>query len=334
MGDLAIATLRRASAHEWDRIVDQCDQATYFHTRGWADVWQRYSNGKLRPAAWLAEFNDGTTALLPSNEKTILDLPVIGRYMGQLCTTISCCGNTHGGWVSQEQLSGEHHRQLWERVARRNIQINENPFDHGLRDAELPWTETDFTQVIDLRQPEEQLMRSWSHGQRKAVRRARRDGLVASCAASPDDWREFYEIYAGQFERWGNPEGVTDAKMLDIFRTHDPERIRLWFVKSDGKIIAGSVRFYHRRSIMGWISAARQEYRKLRPAAFMHSEIIRDAYAHGYWWYDLQPSGGIAGVVEFKEQLGAERWPANAVIRRAPLKKGLATVKASLTGSR
>jgi hypothetical protein len=329
-----IATLRRASPAEWDRIVDQCDQATYFHTRGWANVWERHSHGKLRPAAWLAEFSDGTTALLPSSEKTILDLPALGRYVGPLRTTISCCGNTYGGWVSASPLTGRHHRLLWEQVAGTNIQINENPFDDAVRDADLPWTETDFTQVVDLRQPQEQLMRSWAHGHRKGVRRARRAGLEATCAASLDDWREFYEVYTGSFDRWGDPVGMADARMFEIFRTQDPERIKLWVAKGEGRILAGAIRFYHRHSIMGWISAFRPEYRELKAVPFLHSEIIRDAYERGgYWWYDLLSSGGIGGVVGFKSQFGAQKWSANAVISRAPFKKRLATIKASLVGS-
>lgn len=333
MGDLSVATVRRATADEWDRAVDASDAATYFHTRGWARVWARYTRGKLRPAAWTARFSDGASAVLPSSERTLLDVPLLGRYLPPLRTTISSNGAAYGGWVSAGPLSEQHHRLLWEHSARRNVQINQNPFDTGLRAAGLPWTEQEFTQVVDLRRPEQECRRDWARGHVSAVNKARRAGLVADRARDAARWREFFTIYRDSAARWGDPPDMFDERMFAILRTQDPEAVRLWVVSHpDGPILAGAICLYHRRTIMYWLGAFRHDQQHLRAAPFLHAEIMNDGRAGGFWWYDFNPSGSIPGVVTFKERFGAHRLPANTVIRRAPLKRRLAALRDGLPG--
>ena len=44
-----IAAVRSAAPGEWDAIWTGCDHATYFHSRDWAEIWQTYTEGAVRP---------------------------------------------------------------------------------------------------------------------------------------------------------------------------------------------------------------------------------------------------------------------------------------------
>ncbi|MCL0030407.1 hypothetical protein M1M93_01760 [Thermodesulfovibrionales bacterium] len=48
---LAIKAIRMATAGEWDYIWKNCDYATYFHSREWAGIWQKYTQEKMQPDA-------------------------------------------------------------------------------------------------------------------------------------------------------------------------------------------------------------------------------------------------------------------------------------------
>ena len=75
MKDVRIVELRPAAAEEWDTAWEACDQATYFHSREWADLWQSWTNGKYRPQPQLARFEDGARAIIaasPRSERVML----------------------------------------------------------------------------------------------------------------------------------------------------------------------------------------------------------------------------------------------------------------------
>src|SRR5690606_37427148 len=49
-GPRRVRATRAATDSEWDRIVDASPHATFFHTREWAQVWEGYTGGALRPS--------------------------------------------------------------------------------------------------------------------------------------------------------------------------------------------------------------------------------------------------------------------------------------------
>jgi hypothetical protein len=321
-----INSMRPAEDGEWDEIAAASDCATYFHTRAWAELWCRRSAGALRPVAVLATFSDGKRALLPSSEKYALDMRLFGRGLPGLRTTVSSNGNGYGGWISNSPLASLHHELLWERCADRNLLIHQNPLDDGLRGASIPWTNEDFTQVVDLRPPLEEIRRRWARGHNSAFNKAERAGLTAAVATTPAEWQVFYDIYAGSFDRWGQPDDAFDRAMFDLLAEHDSSGIQLWLVRQGDTVLAGAVILRHGRTAMYWLGAFRKEFQHLRAAPFLHGQVMQSCRSEGAWWYDFNPSGGIEGVVTFKERFGAVRYPANTAVRTVGLKRRMATL--------
>jgi hypothetical protein len=59
--------------------------------------------------------------------------------------------------------------------------------------------------------------------------------------------------------------------------------------------------------------------------------VIQDACAHGYRWFDFNPSAGLAGVRTFKESFDARPLLAPLVYVDAPVKRLARSVAARLS---
>jgi hypothetical protein len=97
---LSITEVCPVSAEVWDKIWQECDYATYFHSREWAEIWHTYTQGVIHPAPKLILFSDGKKALIPlSCEK---------RYKGLLNLYLSSPEGCFGGWLSTDKLQIDH----------------------------------------------------------------------------------------------------------------------------------------------------------------------------------------------------------------------------------
>ena len=105
---LRVVDLRPATSEEWDHIWKRCDYATYFHSREWAELWQKYTQGKMKPNAKFIVFSDGKSALLPFSTQRIIK--------GFAKKTISSPAGTYGGWLSLDKLLESHSRLLYEYI--------------------------------------------------------------------------------------------------------------------------------------------------------------------------------------------------------------------------
>ena len=321
---------RRATDREWDDAVDGCAHATFFHTREWAEVWAAYTGGAVTPGAWHATFDDGTTAVLPANERTILGLPVVGRVSPQLRTVMSSYGSTYGGWVGADRLTPAHHRALWERTRTLNLAMTQNPFDAGVAAAGLPWTRHDATHVVTLPDDPAELRRGWSRGHASAVNKAGRAGLTVVEARTEAQWRDYLRIYALSVERWDDPLVVHREELFRALAESRSGKVRLWLAVHDGAAVAGAICLYQGPIVAYWHGALDAAHQELRPATFLHAHVMRRAAEDGYRWYDFGPSGGQSGVMAFKQRFGAEERDVNSLVHHAALKRRLHQARAAL----
>jgi CelD/BcsL family acetyltransferase involved in cellulose biosynthesis len=319
---VAVRDVRAASAAQWDAVVDASPLATFFHTREWAELWQRYSGGALRPVARLATLGDGAVALLPAVEKALGDLRFVGRLSPALRTVMSSYGATYGGWVGPG-LTAAHHRALWEHTAGLSVDLTSNPFDDAVADAGLPWTRREFTQVVPLPADPDELRRTWSRGHVSAVNKAVRAGLAVTEATAARQWRDYARIYRLSVERWGSADVVHGDELFDDLARSSSGKVRLWLVELDGAAIAGAICFYQGDTVVYWHGALDAAHQKLRPATLLHAQVMRHAAETGHRWYDFCPSGGKEGVIAFKERFGAERRDVGHLVSDAPLKRRL-----------
>jgi hypothetical protein len=307
---LSIASVEHASSQEWQRIADTCSYATFFHTLQWADIFSKTSGGSITPAARKVIFSDGQVALLPLSRQR--------RLAGLVTTMLSSPASTYGGWIAADPLSPEHCTLLVQYLlSLPGILWRENPFDPLLSQCPLTESVSDFTQVIDLRQ----LAQPASAAHRKALNKAHREGVTVQTTETPSDWQEHYRLYQQSITRWQKINlGVLQNppyswNLFESVLKQSPLDCKLWQAKAGDKVIASILCFYHNHHAVTWHGAADAQGFSLRPNNLLYEAILEHARRSGFWWMDFNPSGGHAGVSEFKANLGAVKLRSNFIRR-------------------
>jgi hypothetical protein len=304
-------TTQAATASEWDAVFTACENATFFHSRDWAEVWQRYTRGRLEPTAWSLSFSDGLTALLPAC-RTRLRRGLTSRY-------ISSPADTYGGWLSTDELTGEHRELLVAHMRRRmpNLSLRINPFDPSMAKVKFGVVVHDETHALRLTEDVEAIEKRFSRGHRASIRAARRNGVTVSLATELEQWKNYYSAYEDSLRRWGPRASSRYTWPLfdHLYRLASP-RVRLWIAGQEGELLGGALCFYARSHVCWWHGAAFESAFHLRPMNLLLAEVIREASIAGHSWFDFNPSGGHAGVAEFKRRFGATPL-ASPVIRTA-----------------
>ena len=121
--DIRISSIGNVNDSEWDSIWQGCEYSTYFHSREWAEIWNKYTNGKIQPKPFLITFSDGKKVLLPLSSQRILK--------GLARQYISSPAGTFGGWISQDELNINHGQLLVDYICRKlgSLIWRLNPYD-------------------------------------------------------------------------------------------------------------------------------------------------------------------------------------------------------------
>lgn len=292
----------------WLEVAQASPAATFFHTPHWQEI-------ALGSFGHTADATLG--AILPSGVRAVLPLICIGGRgpLRDLCSSFELC---YGGVIADGPLSTDQAAALYG-AARgwrtRRLWLAGSP----LADlAELPAgfaTEQDCTHLIRLEPSFETSFARLPHDRRSAYRQGLAKGVTVRAAASLGDIDAYYGIYENGLRRWaargvgvvGRPYSVTQFRRCFELAQRHPESARLWLAEVDGEVVAGSWVFTWRRHAICWHGAVHSDYMRHQPRIVLHVEIMREAVARGCTLLDFGPSGGVAGVVAFKEGYGAER---------------------------
>jgi hypothetical protein len=298
--DLDIKRIRTAQPEEWDVIWRNCSYATYFHSREWAEIWSHYSHGWMRPNPLLVRFTDGQQALLPLSCEMSGD-SVKGFW--------SSPEGTYGGWIAVDPIRKEHAILMKEFLTTElgALWWQTNPFDDLVAASAVNCNIEDETHVIDLGKGFDAVYSDWSSACRRAERKARKSGVVVKVADTEAEWREYYQAYEDSFRRWGDQaKGSLHGwalfqEMFDCRSDH----IKLWLAMTkEGDVAAGALMCYAKMHVVYWHGASMEAYFALRPVNLLFYEIIRQASAGPYRWFDFNSSAGLEGVRRFKESFG------------------------------
>jgi hypothetical protein len=305
---ISIASVRPASSLEWDMIWHECEYATYFHSREWAEIWSNYTRGKMFLTPFIVVFTDGKRALLPFSCLKKEGLAPILTGTARLYISSPEC--TYGGWLSKDKLDNNHAILLSNLIKKKfnNLSWRLNPYDDVALKSGVSNSDEGETQAINLEKGFDVIASNMSKGHRSAVKQAIRNGVSVRIASSIEDWLNYYRVYETSVNRWGNRLlGVKYSWDLfnQIFIRNSPNT-ELWLAIYRDKIISGALCFHSKKHFVYWHGASVETYFNLRPVTLLLYEIIRNACKKGYTWFDFNPSGGLEGVKAFKERFGAE----------------------------
>lgn len=324
MDRIKIQEIRASTFEEWDIIWKQCDYATYFHSREWAELWQVYTANKMKPCPKLVIFSDGTKALLPLSMQ---------RRKSVLPHFFSSPGGTFGGWISECDLKKEHCALLIDFLINKigNLIWRLNPYNSVVFNdncGDVYKIVEDETLAVDLTHGFEDVLCSCSRGHRCSAKKASKEGIRVRTAENEEEWKDYYAVYEDSLRRWGEAALTRFGWELfyAMFRRNSPH-IKLWVATYNGVIVAGALCFYAKRHVVCWHAATLEKYFVLRPTVFLMLEAIKDACEKGYWWFDFNPSEKLEGVITFKKRFGAKPLPCPDIYQKTNSVRGYIFVK-------
>lgn len=292
-------SVRPATREEWDLLWRNCDFATYFHSREWAELWSIYSQGAIQPAPEMLVFSDGRQALLPiSRGRTLKGLSQVHLLSP---------GGTYGGYLSDHSCGPSHLEAIKAYLlSKGNLTWRWNPYEPPAS----PPGRKDVTHALGLSDGFDSLFKQWTKGHKSAAKKAQREGVHVAIAHSQEDWQAYYAIYQDTLRRWGSKASTSYS--WDFFNelyAMKSANVRLWLAYYGNEVIAGALLFYAKRHAVYWHGAALEAYFHLRPVHLLMFETIQHACNAGYQWFDFNPSGGNDGVVSFKKGFAAQELP-------------------------
>lgn len=320
----------KASNEVWDTIASQCDYATYFQTRQWAELCQLQSNGKIKPAARLLTLEDGTQVLIPMSATKVSG--------GLITQYVASAGWMYGGYLSAKPLTPVQSKIVWDYMLTLNLILRQNPFDPNPMSNRVTLIKQDLTQILDLKPGFDTLNKDWTKNSRtflQQVRQAHKYGVTLEIATTLDEWRQYYAAYEDTIERLGDTFGGPKYQWEQfeyLFNLKSPN-IKLWAAKYEGQVISGLICLYHNKIVHGWHAASLAKYFSMRPVQLIHFSIIEDACPKGYEWYDLGASTS-KGVEDYKTKMGFVKKDFNAYMNKCIDLKTIEFIKSKALTSR
>ena len=165
---------------------------------------------------------------------------------------------------------------------------------------------------------EDDVLKGMNQQWRRNIKKATKAGVEVTSSGSTatlEELEEFHRLYVHTAERDGftpRPLGYFRT-MVDALGAEDPERVRLWFARHQGDLVAATIAI--RVGTHAWYSygASSTEKREVRGSNAVQWAMIRDALAAGAEVYDLR---GITdtldaddphvGLIQFKVGTGGE----------------------------
>ena len=330
MKELILDEIRPATSEEWDRLWANCDYGTYFHSREWAEIWSEYTKGYNKPFPHIALFSDSTSALFP------FTVQIRKKAIKNFFLTAE---GQFGNWISETELTQDHVNHLLKYLMDEfgNLVWRWNPYDPSSAFIDFKCfsnfdciyeIEEDETYAVNLDCGFDGVIDRCYHGHQCSFRKAQKEGLSITIAETEKDWKEYYDVYLDSLRRWG--ESALSKIEWDFFQllfSFSSPNIRLWLVRDGSVVIAGGLCFYAKKHLVCWHAANLEAYFSKRPMNFLFMEIMRDACANGYKWFDFNTSAHLEGVKTFKKRFGASELKCNVLYKKIKPIQGYISLK-------
>jgi len=320
---LKIINVMDATSNEWDTFWNSSTSATYYHSRQWAEIWQLYSNGIIKPEPKKVAFSDGVSVLLPFSKQSYYG-GIIKRY--SLAGPPAMALPYYGNWLTYDLLTEEHVSLLTNYILNnfRNLVWRLNPYDSNsgkiIASSKYAVRNSLVTYMIDLTKGEDYILSNMNQSCRNQVKQGIRNKLTVTEGEDINDWEKYYNIYRDTLKRWGSKTiYMLDWKIFHILFHAKDSRIKLWLVWHNEIVIAGGICFYSQGKIISWHIASLTEYHKLRPINFLKYMIIKDGINKNYHWFDFETAGGKKGLRRFKKSFGPEEKMCDMIIKWHPV---------------
>jgi vancomycin resistance protein VanK len=162
---------------------------------------------------------------------------------------------------------------------------------------------------------EDDVLKGMNQQWRRNIKKAAKQGVEVSTGSTTGDVEAFHRLYVETAERDRfTPRQLGYFRtMVDALSAEDPDRIRLYFARHEGDLVASTI--WIRVGTHVWYSygASSTEKRDVRGSNAVQWAMIRDSLAVGADVYDLRgitdtldPDDSHVGLIQFKVGTGGE----------------------------
>lgn len=258
-----VSCLDPADDPVWDRKLAEFPEATCFHTAGWARV-LRDSYG-YRSCCFALQRAGRTAGLLPVME---VSSRLTGRRGVSLPFTDCCEPLLSPGEVDRELIEAacRHARESGWRYLELRGGVEADPVPGALRY---------FTHRLALEGGEDALWAGLDGSVRRAVKKARENGVAVRASSDPESLAAFYRLHCRTRKRLGVPP--QPFRFFENIRRHLLEKglATLFVASHGGKTIAASIYLHFGGRVMFKYGASDMALQHLRPNHLVMWEAIR-----------------------------------------------------------
>jgi FemAB-related protein (PEP-CTERM system-associated) len=277
------------TAEAWDKFVDTCEEATFFHRAGWRTVVER-------------AFGHRTHYLFVQRGSTIVGvLPLVevkSALFGHalISNGFSVCGGPAVTEETARDLLNDRAEELLKTTGAKYIEYR--------CPAKLTpgWVSRDnlyanFSQALPAN--EEENLKQIPRKQRAVVRKAIASPLTYEIDATTE---RLYDLYAISVRNLGTPVfGRAYFKALkDVFG----KDCDVLTVLDNGKPVASVMNFYFRGQVMPFYTGSVRDARRLGANDLMYWRLMRHAAAKGCTIFNFGRSKIGTGPYDFKKNWG------------------------------
>lgn len=283
-----IGLMGAADADRWDRFVDACPDATFFHRAGWKNVieqafghpvWFLYAetDGVLRGILPLAQIRS------PLFGNSLASLPFcvyggIAALDGDASAALDMAAQALAARLGVDYLE---YRQL----APRHADWPRSLLYHTFRKPLLPDPDANLLAI--------------PRKQRAMVRKGAAAGLRSHL---DDDTERFYGVYAASVHRLGTP--VFSRRYFRLLQQEFGADCEVLCIEHGGRAVSGVLSFHFRDEVLPYYGGGGQAARALAANDFMYWEVMRHACARGSALFDFGRSKAGTGSYDFKKNWG------------------------------
>lgn len=281
---------------DWDKLVLGGRDYSFFHSRAWAAT--LVASYGFKPVYFVVPGEGRFSLMMPLME---VDSRLTGRRGVALpftdqCAVPTCDGDLFGDAVRAVVRHGEERR--WKYVEWR---------DAGHLDDALPASELFRVHDVDLGRTEGELFLSLSENNRRNIRKAQREGVVARVGTALDDIEAFSRLNLITRKRHGLP-----PQPLGFFRnvaSHILARDHGIVITAlhRGRTVASSVFFHMGRRAIYKYGASDLAYQNIRPNNLVMWEALAWYRARGFETMSLgRTEMDNPGLLQFKRTWGGQ----------------------------
>lgn len=290
---ISVSPLAATDSAEWDRFVDACPEATFFHRAGWREVIERAFGHRTH--FLLARRGTAIEGVLPLAE-------IRSRLFGHSLVSLPFC--VYGGIAAvnpdaREALDAEAQRLASSLGVGHLEYRNRVPFHSDWHTNDLYVT---FRGEIDA-DPEANLKRI-PRKQRAMVRKGIKAGLEG---VIDSDTSRFFGAYARSVLRLGTP--VFSKRYFQLLKSVFGADCEILTIEHEGQVISSVLTFYFRDEVLPYYGGGTDEARRFAANDFMYWDLLRRSAERGYRVFDFGRSKVDTGSYHFKRHWGFEPIP-------------------------